>query len=117
MQKIVKMENNDILATVMGTCNRNADSIAEAFGVSLLTATEEEAALVVESAQYETAEKVAALLDYLRNVAVRGDEITDQVLRYAVSLAKEGEWDGLEDFGSDTVCMTMRGKPIKPKTV
>ena len=118
MQKIVKMENADIITAVYGTCDENADAVAKEFGVTLYA--EEiggQSAIAVSGEDALSVDKAAAVLEYLKNVTVRGDEITEQVLNYSLSLAKDGEWEGLEDFGSDTVCLTTRGKPIKPKTI
>ena len=118
MQKKIRMENADIIAAVYGTCDQNADAIAKEFGVSLFFDEESERSAISVSAEDALAvDKAAAVLEYLKKVAVRGDEITEQVLNYSLSLAKDGEWEGLEDFGSDTVCLTTRGKPIKPKTI
>ena len=119
MEKRVKMENADIIAAVYGACNENIDTVAAELGVSFYYAEgdAEASAVTVKGESYEAVEKAAALLSYLREVVLRGDDITEQVLNYGLSLAKEGEWDGLEDFGSDTVCLTVRGKPIKPKTI
>jgi len=115
MQKAVKMENNEIIARVYGACNQNADAIMQEFAVKLFVT--EDGCVTVDGENAEHVEKAATLLEYLRHVAVRGDDISEQVLSYGISLAREGEWEGLEDFGSDTVCLTVRGKPIKPKTI
>ncbi len=118
MQKKVKLDNAEIVASVYGACDENADAVAKAFGVLLFVDTEGEgSAITVKGEDALSVDKAAAVLEYLKNVAVRGEEITEQVLNYSLSLAKDGEWEGLEDFGSDTVCLTTRGKPIKPKTI
>ncbi len=119
MEKKIRMESAEVIATVYGSCNDNIDTVQKEFGVSVFCAEDDatESSVTIKGENYASVEQAAALLSYLKEVAVRGDDITEQVLNYGISLAKEGEWADLEDFGSDTVCLTVRGKPIKPKTI
>ena len=54
---------------------------------------------------------------YLKALLTRGEELSLQTLGYAISLAKDGDFDTLECFGNEVLTITTRGKPIKPKTV
>lgn len=47
----------------------------------------------------------------------RGETLTEQNIRYALSLVKEGNDDQLPSMASDTVCITAKGKPVKAKTL
>lgn len=47
----------------------------------------------------------------------RGEMLTEQNIRYALSLVKEGNDDKLPSMASDTVCITAKGKPVKAKTL
>lgn len=47
----------------------------------------------------------------------RGETLTEQNIRYALSLVKEGNDDKLPSMASDTVCITAKGKPVKAKTL
>lgn len=47
----------------------------------------------------------------------RGETLTEQNIRYALSLVKEGNDDKLPTMASDTVCITAKGKPVKAKTL
>lgn len=47
----------------------------------------------------------------------RGETLTEQNIRYALSLVKEGNDDKLPAMASDTVCITAKGKPVKAKTL
>ena len=104
MEKKIRMENAEIISLVFGTCNENADTISETLGVEILCLEEDaaHASVTVRGENYESVEKAAALLEYLRHVVVRGDPITEQVLAYALSLAVEGEWEGVHSPGFRT---------------
>ncbi len=112
MQKKIELDSVELVATIFGACDGHADLMADAFGVRLRPIDD---GISVEGDE-ETVERVAAVIAYLRRLALRGEPLTAQVLDYAIALAREGELDSLEKFGSDVVCVTMRGKPIKPKT-
>ena len=118
MQRKVALGTSEVTAAVFGNCDRNADVIANAFGVYIRNVTtESEDAVIVEGENEETLENAVSVLSYLGSLAARGEVLTDQAVSYAISLAEDGEFNSLEQFGNDTVCVTMRGKPIKPKTV
>ena len=118
MQKEVRMENAQIIAAVYGACDVNADTLMKEFGVSLFFDKDaERCSIVVVGEDAHAVEGACAVLEYLRNLVVHNETVTDQVLSYSISLAKEGAWADLEDFGKDTICLTTRGKPIKPKTI
>ena len=105
-------------AAAFGACDEYADAVREAFGVTLynerLADGEDGVALEGEDAAVERA---AAVFQYLRALLKRGEALSLQTVSYAISLAKDGELAALESFGGDVLTVTMRGKPIKPKTV
>ncbi len=57
------------------------------------------------------------VLNSLAEVIRKGEQITEQKIMYAISLAMEGEENKLVSAGSDCVCVTSKGKPIRSKTV
>ena len=57
------------------------------------------------------------VLKSLADAVDRGEQITEQKIMYAISLAMEGEEGKLASAGSDCVCVTSKGKPIRSKTL
>jgi phosphate starvation-inducible PhoH-like protein len=53
----------------------------------------------------------------LLSVLARGETINDQVLGYVMSLVEEGAEEKLAELGQGVVCVTAKGKPVKPKTI
>ena len=96
MVKRIELDSAELVATIFGTCDGHADLIADVFGVRLRP-IDDGVAIVGDE---ETVERVAAVIAYLRKLALRGEPLTAQVLDYAVALAREGEIDSLEKFGS-----------------
>ena len=47
----------------------------------------------------------------------RGESLNEQNVRYVTSLIDDGEEDKLEGMSADCICITAKGKPVKPKTL
>ncbi|MBR1762266.1 MAG: PhoH family protein, partial [Eubacterium sp.] len=47
----------------------------------------------------------------------KGETLSDQNVRYVLSLVNEGNEDKLPSMTTDTICITSKGRPIKPKTL
>lgn len=47
----------------------------------------------------------------------KGEELNEQNIRYCISLVNEGADDRISSLASDCICITMSGKPVKPKTL
>ena len=105
-------------ATLFGNFDQNITVIEKAFDVSVFNRDTEKAqgdAVVIRG---EDSDKVLAAytaLEYLKNMAEMGSELSEQSVEYVVSMVKSGE--PLEHFGDDCICVTTKGKPIKAKTV
>ena len=59
---------------------------------------------------------VKALKGLLKLIA-RGENITEQNVRYILNLVKAGNEDKIGQFSNDVICVTAKGKPIKSKTL
>ena len=55
------------------------------------------------------------MLNNLIELARRGNQITEQNVDYALSLAFEEKEDAILEIDTDIICRTITGKPIKPK--
>ena len=61
--------------------------------------------------------RARGVLDNLIELARRGNQISRQSADYAISLSFDDKQDTMLEIDSDTVCRTIAGKPIKPKTL
>jgi phosphate starvation-inducible PhoH-like protein len=46
-----------------------------------------------------------------------GEALSDQSVDYVIGLVKDKTEESIENFGTDVICVTNRGKPIKAKTI
>lgn len=70
--------------------------------------------LLGEAARVEMAKHV---LEQLTELSRRGNEIQEQNVDYALSLALENSDQDILEIDRDVICHTLQGKPIKPKTL
>ena len=65
----------------------------------------------------ESVEKAKRVLRALLDMARRGDNVTTQNVSYVISMVEEGNEQLLAELGADNICITAKGRPIKPKTL
>lgn len=98
---------------VFGEFDIFAKKIERTLHVTLI-AREGNVKILGETAYVEKAKNV---LSQLLELSKRGNIIHEQNVDYALSLAFEGNEDGLLEIDKDIICHTLQGKPIKPKTL
>ncbi|MBQ8850501.1 MAG: PhoH family protein [Clostridia bacterium] len=117
-QKTVKIENSELTAKLFGSYDVNARMLERAFDVSVRNRAENEYdAVVIGGEDADSVDMVADAIRYLKDMAQYNDELTEQQVAYVIDMIKGGKREELASFGSDCICITTRGKPIKAKTV
>ena len=61
--------------------------------------------------------RAKAVIEALMQLSLKGNDITEQNVDYALSLSMKDRTDALTLLDKDIICHTVNGKPIKPKTV
>ena len=56
-------------------------------------------------------------IEGLLKMVESGEELSAQNIRYMMSLVEEGREQEAETLGKDVICITAKGKPLKPKTL
>ncbi len=117
--KTIRADSSDIVASVFGSCDSNAELIEKRFGVSLHNRLSEDGdeIIIVSGEDDEAVIYAADAVKYLVKMAKYNENITDQSVTYVCDTVISGKKDELESLGDDTICVTMKGKPIKAKTV
>ena len=117
--KIIKVESPDVLASVFGSFDANVKLIEKKFGVHIHNriADSGEDVIVVSAEDEGVVAQASAAVSYLVKMAKYNENITDQSVIYVCDTVASGNSGELESLGDDTICVTMKGKPIKAKTV
>lgn len=120
IRKIFSVENSEITGRIFGTFDSNAAKIEEAFGVRIFNRSADAGDMssdgILIEGESEAVGKAYAVISYLYGIARRTD-IPEQSVDYAISMIGSGKSEELEQLDGDTVAVTLKGKPIKPKTV
>ncbi|MEG2570799.1 MAG: PhoH family protein [Clostridia bacterium] len=71
----------------------------------------------VTGAEADAARAVRVIRALLAQVAGTGEAINEQNIRYAIRLVNDNQDDKISELTRDIVCITIKGKPIKAKTI
>lgn len=61
--------------------------------------------------------KAKSVFVQLLRLSMRGNEITEQNVNYALALCMEEKEEAIVSIDQDLICHTIQGKPVKPKTL
>ena len=113
-EMIITVQTDDV-ASVFGQFDGNVKKIEKEFGVRIVN---REGAIKIVG-ERRNAEAAASVIEHIKASLEKNEEITEQSLGYIVEAVKEktadeGEIDALHD---DLICLTVNGRPLRPKTV
>lgn len=112
-EQIINIDRMEQAVSLFGSFDENIRLIEKEYAVSVVNRGAE---LKVSG----EAEKVAAACKAIEGLIMlinKGEQLNDQNVRYCISLVNEGSEDKLPSIASDCICITSRGKPVKPKTI
>ena len=119
-EKIVTTSSEAVTSVIFGTCDANVKAIEEKFGVRIANKGADRNGtgdVICVTGQNPDGVRLAVeTLEYLKRMTADGDTLSEGSVAYVISSVESGE---AEDLGSlsDVICVTMKGKPIRPKTV
>ena len=117
-RKIIKMNHSGATAKIFGSFDSNAEMIEKHFSVTLRNRESEAGdSIILEGEDLEALEAAAKCISYLHELSANTDLITEQSVQYAIDMISAGQTEELSTLGDECICLTTRGKPIKPKTV
>ncbi len=112
-EQIISFENPAVLQAVLGSCDENLLTIQHEYHV-ILTGRSPDVHISGES---EDCEHAAAALKLLGELAAKGSNLTEQTVRYVISMVSDGEGESVRELDGDGICITTSGKVVRPKTV
>lgn len=119
-EKIVTTSSGSVTSVLFGACDANVKKIEEHFSVHISNshtgAPDVGDAIYIKGESAEGVRRAGNVLEYLKRMTLDGDTISEQSIDYVISAVEDGCEDHLETL-SDVICVTMKGKPIRPKTV
>ena len=113
MEQRIEIDRLEEAANIFGSFDENIRLIESEFHVVV---TNREGELRINGEPEETMMATKAI-DALLTLSTRGETIGEQTVRYVIGLARSGQTDKVGELTRDVICITSKGRPVKPKTI
>lgn len=113
-EQTVNIDRLESAVNLFGSFDENIKIIEKAYSVTITMRGSQ----IKIQGEADKTDMAASVISGLLMLASKGEEINEQSVNYAISLANDGKQDKLSQLGgNDCICITAQGKPIKPKTL
>lgn len=114
---IVTTNSSEATAAMFGSFDANVKLIECAFDVRIRQSggKADSGDVIFVAGEQENAEKAVRALEYIKHMVGAGEVISDQSVEYVVGLVRDNMEEDIS-YSDGVICITNRGKPIKPKT-
>ncbi|WP_130849324.1 PhoH family protein [Intestinimonas timonensis] len=113
IEQSINVERLEEAAALFGSFDENIRIIERELDVSVVN---RDGSLKV-SGEAEAVMYAVKAIQGLLELSGRGEPINEQNVRYILQLVKAGQEDKIGQMARDVLCVTAKGKPIKPKTL
>lgn len=113
MEQRISIERLEQAINLFGSFDENIRLIESEFHV---TVANREGELRVNGEPEDTMLACKAL-SALLTLSNRGEAINEQNVRYVIGLARSGQEEQIGELTQDVICISAKGRPIKPKTI
>ena len=113
MEQRISIERLEQAINLFGAFDENIRLIESEFHV---TVANREGELRVNGEPEDTMLACKAL-SALLTLSNRGEAINEQNVRYVIGLARSGQEEKIGELTQDVICISAKGRPIKPKTI
>lgn len=110
---VIVVPNDEAMSRFLGQQDENLRLIEQRFPVRLVVREKE---IAIQGPDADAVEMVTRIVSQLVGVAKKGHLLKPSVVSYAMNVYAEHEDVDLLSLYEDVICMTYRGKPIRPRT-
>ncbi len=112
-EQIINIDRMEQAVALFGTFDENIRMIQNEYMVSVVCRDSE----LKISGEAENVSKAYRVIESLLALVNRGEALSEQNVRYCMSLVNEGKEHKIEQLAGDCICITSKGRPVKPKTL
>ncbi len=112
-ERKIKINNINLLYDLFGNLDENIKIIEEKFDVNV---TSRDGNIIIHGDEKDTKETYRVLQSLIRTLE-SGEKLDKQNINYTISLSNEGYEGEIRDLLNEVLCVTARGKLVKPKTL
>ena len=113
MEQRISIERLEQAVNIFGSFDENIRLLEQEFSVTVVNRDGE---LRVEGEPEDTMLACKAI-QALLTLSSRGEAIGEQNVRYVIGLVRSGKESQITELTGDVLCISAKGRPIKPKTI
>ena len=112
-EQIINVDRMEHTVSLFGSFDENIKIIEKQYGVDVTN----RGADIKIGGEPENVAQAARAVSGLLTLLNKGEALNEQNVRYVISLVNDGGEDRLAAMPNDCICITAKGKPLKPKTL
>ena len=112
-EQTISVDRMEQAVSLFGSFDENIRLIEQHYAVSILSRDSD----LKVTGEPEAVAKAVRAIGGLRQLINRGEQLGEQNVRYVLMLVDEGGEAEIPQLTSDSICITSKGRPVKPKTI
>ena len=112
-EKIFEIDDMTKIPELFGSFDFNIKLLEHELSVQIVSRGSSVKITGAEENVISAHDALSAMMSILKN----GEQLTEQGIRYCISMAEAGTASSVSTLSGDFVCITSKGKPIKAKTL
>lgn len=112
-EQIINIDRMEQAVSLFGSFDENVKLIEKEFSVSVVSRGSD----LKITGEPENVSSAARAVNGLLTLINKGEALSEQNVRYVISLVREGSENKLRSMSDDCICITAKGKPVKAKTL
>ena len=112
-EQVINVDRMEQAVSLFGSFDENIKLLEKTFNVKIHSRGSD----IKVTGEAEDVAKGIKAINGLLMLINRGEILNEQNVRYVISLVGDGNEDKLSTMSNDCICITSKGKPIKPKTL
>ncbi len=112
-EQSISIERMENAVSLFGSFDENIKQIEKDFAVSIINRGSD----LKVTGDVEAVAAAVRAINGLLLLINRGENLNSQNVNYVISLVKDGNEERLSEISGDCICITTKGRPVKPKTL
>ncbi len=112
-EQIINFDRMEQAVTLFGSFDANIKLIESQYGVSVISRGSD----LKVTGEAENVAKAVRAINGLLTLINKGEGLSEQNVRYVMNLVDDGSEDKLAAMANNCICITSKGRPVKPKTL
>ena len=113
VEQLVNVDRMEQAVSLFGNFDTNVRMIEQHYGVNVLTRGND----LKVTGDIEAVAKAVRAIEGLLQLINRGEQLNEQTVLYVFSLVDDGTDDQLPQLSTENICITSKGRAVKPKTL